>query len=426
MKFYIETFGCKVNTYEAEVMSDLLSNHGYILGKRENVDISIINSCCVTNVAETKTFRAIRQALKHSKLVIVVGCLSQIKMEEIKKLGVHIVLGNKDKSKIIKYIEEYQNEQISKIYDLSNVPFEDMQLNNLKRTRAFVKIQDGCENFCSYCIIPYTRGHLRSKAKDKIVEEIKNLVSNGYKEIVLTGIHTGNYGHDLGINLANLINDILKIADLKRLRISSIEITEITDELLDIIRNSEILVDHMHIPLQAGSNKTLKNMNRKYDINYFVNKIKELRAIRPNIAITTDVIVGFPGETEEDFNETIITIKTVKFSKLHVFPYSKKDGTVAALMNNQVNDLVKTERVKILLALSKKLEMNYINDQINKNVTFLPEVYRDGYLIGHTDNYLLVKAKGNRNLLNKLVDVKIDKIDYPYSLSTIIDAILTK
>ena len=420
MKYYIINLGCKVNAYEAKVMSDLLDNEGYIKGSINESDIYIINTCFVTNVAEHKSFQMIRKAVKKNpKLVIVCGCLSQMKSDEVLAIdGVDIVLGNKDKSKIVDYINNYK-EKISKIYDLSNTQFEDMQLNNFDKTRAFIKIQDGCNNFCSYCIIPYTRGNVRSKRKEDVIKEITNLIKFGHKEVVLTGIHTGNY-HDNDYDFADLLNDIVKIDGLKRLRISSIEITEINERVIDVIKNNDILVDHMHIPLQSGSNEILKLMNRKYDINYFINKINELRSIRPSISITTDVIVGFPFETEELFNETINNIKKINFSKLHVFPYSRREGTKADLMDNQIDDVTKKKRAHVLIELSKELELNYINNFINKEIEFIPETYKDGYLYGHTGNYLAIKTKGNKELINNIVKVKIEEIDYPYCVSSLI------
>ena len=295
-----------------------------------------------------------------------------------------------------------------------------MKLNNFNKTRAFVKIQDGCNNFCSYCIIPYTRGGLRSKDKNDVISEVKALIASGHKEIVLTGIHTGNYGND-NYSFADLLNDLVKIDGLKRLRISSIEATELNDKVLEVIKNNDILVDHMHIPIQSGSDKILKLMNRKYDKEYFINKINEIRNIRPMISITTDVIVGFPGEDEDDFNETIDTINKIKFSKLHVFPYSKREGTKAASMPLQVDDITKKARAHKLIKLSEELEKEYFNKFIDKELYFIPEVYKDGYLIGHTGNYLQIKVKGNENLLNELVLVKIKSVDYPYCVSEIIN-----
>ena len=420
MKYYIINLGCKVNAYESKVMSDLLDNEGYLKGSIDESDIYIVNTCFVTNVAEHKSFQMIRKVVKKNpKLVIVCGCLPQMKSDEVLAIdGVDIVLGNKDKSKIIDYINNYK-EKISKIYDLSNTEFEDMQLNNFNKTRAFVKIQDGCNNFCSYCIIPYTRGNVRSKRKEDVINEITNLINYGHKEVVLTGIHTGNY-HDNDYDFADLLNDVVKIKGLKRLRISSIEITEINERVIDVIKNNDILVDHMHIPLQSGSNEILKLMNRKYDINYFINKINELRSIRPDISITTDVIVGFPFETEELFLETINNIKKINFSKLHVFPYSRREGTKADLMDNQIDDVTKKKRAHVLIELSKELELNYMNKFIGKEIEFIPETFKDGYLYGHTGNYLAIKTKGNKELINNIVKVKIEKIEYPYCVSSLI------
>lgn len=420
MKYYIINLGCKVNAYESKVMSDLLDNEGYLKGSIDESDIYIVNTCFVTNVAEHKSFQMIRKVVKKNpKLVIVCGCLPQMKSDEVLAIdGVDIVLGNKDKSKIIEYINNYK-EKISKIYDLSNTEFEDMQLNNFNKTRAFVKIQDGCNNFCSYCIIPYTRGNVRSKRKEDVINEITNLINYGHKEVVLTGIHTGNY-HDNDYDFADLLNDVVKIKGLRRLRISSIEITEINERVIDVIKNNDILVDHMHIPLQSGSNEILKLMNRKYDINYFINKINELRSIRPDISITTDVIVGFPFETEELFQETINNIKNINFSKLHVFPYSRREGTKADLMDNQIDDVTKKNRAHVLIELSKELELNYMNKFISKEIEFIPETYKDGYLYGHTGNYLAIKTKGNKELINNIVKVKIEKIEYPYCVSSLI------
>ena len=426
MKFYIYTLGCKVNTYESNVISELLEKDNYIKSTNpKDADIIVINTCTVTNTADNKSLKMIRQAnrLNEKALIVVCGCMSQHEHERIINLdNVIVVIGNKNKSKVPKYIKEYLStkKQIVDIFDLTDVPFEEMKLNNFDKTRAFVKIQDGCNNFCSYCIIPYTRGNVRSKNPDEVIDEINNLVSQGHEEIVLTGIHTGHYGSEFkNYNFGNLLTDILKIDKLKRLRISSIEITEITDEILDIIKNNPVLVDHMHIPLQSGADSVLKNMNRKYDKDYFINRIETLRRLRPNISITTDVIVGFPNETEDNFNETIETIKKISFSKIHVFPYSRRDGTKADLMENQISEEIKKERVKTLLALSKKLEIDYMNKFVGKTLEFIPEVEKDGYLFGHTGNYLYIKVKGCKDLLQKSLKIKINSIDYPYCVSEI-------
>lgn len=427
MKFYIYTLGCKVNSYESRIMTEDLINAGYVEEKDNNIpaDIYIINTCSVTNTADSKSLKLIRQAIKKNKdaIIVVCGCLAQVKPETVNIEGVDIVIGNKNKSKVSEYINEYVKNKNKKtdIYDISNVEFETMKLNNFDKTRAFIKIQDGCNNFCAYCIIPYTRGSVRSKPREDILNEIDHLTLNGHKEIVLTGIHTGNYGSEFdNYDFADLLNEIVKIKKLSRIRISSIEITELNDRVLEIIKNNNVLVDHLHIPLQSGSDEILKLMNRKYDTKYFIEKINKIRKIRPDISITTDVIVGFPNETDKNFNETIETIKKVDFSKLHVFPYSKKEGTKAATMEGQIKEEVKKQRVMELLKLSKELENKYMNKFIGKTLTFIPEVYKDGYLIGHTGNYLLIKLKGCEELLHKEVSVKLMENQYPYIISSAI------
>lgn len=427
MKFYIYTLGCKVNSYESRIMTEDLINAGYVEEKDNNIpaDIYIINTCSVTNTADSKSLKLIRQAIKKNKdaIIVVCGCLAQVKPETVNIEGVDIVIGNKNKSKVSEYINEYVKNKNKKtdIYDISNVEFETMKLNNFDKTRAFIKIQDGCNNFCAYCIIPYTRGSVRSKPREDILNEIDHLTLNGHKEIVLTGIHTGNYGNEFdNYDFADLLNEIVKIKKLSRIRISSIEITELNDRVLEIIKNNNVLVDHLHIPLQSGSDEILKLMNRKYDTKYFIEKINKIRKIRPNISITTDVIVGFPNETDKNFNETIETIKKVDFSKLHVFPYSKREGTKAATMEGQIKEEVKKQRVMELLKLSKELENKYMNKFIGKTLTFIPEVYKDGYLIGHTGNYLLIKLKGCEELLHKEVSVKLMENQYPYIISSAI------
>ena len=415
MTFKILTLGCKVNTYESNVMKDLLINNGFV--ESDNADIYIINTCTVTNTADNKSMKLIRRTKKENpnSIIVVCGCMVQNKKEDIKEAD--IIIGNVGKSKIVNYLNEYLNNKNRQYYinNMDNITFESMVLNNFNKTRAFVKIQDGCNNFCSYCVIPYVRGNVRSKEKKDVINEIKTLVNNGHKEIVLTGIHTGNYGVEFdNYDFANLLNDIVKIKGLERLRISSIEVTELNDRVLEVIKNNNILVDHMHIPLQSGSDSVLIRMNRKYDKKYFIDKINKIRSIRPTISITTDVIVGFPGETEEEFNETIDTIKKVNFSKLHVFPYSKRDGTAASLMDNQIDDVTKKRRTKELIELSTELENNYMNKFINEEVIFIPEVYKDGFIIGHTGNYLQIKTNGCINDINSDIKVKIIKNEYPY------------
>ena len=413
------TLGCKVNTYESEYVINELQRAGYEIKDFNDIcDIYIINTCTVTNTSDVKSRKMIRSACKKNKnaLVIAMGCFIEAN-KNFSEDGVDIYLGTKDKSKIVRLIEDYyKNEEIIRdLYDKEEAEvFEDMYINNFPgRTRAFVKIQDGCENYCNYCIIPYVRGKSRSKDKDEVIKEIKELVANGYKEVVLTGINTGNYGKDINTSFSSLLEELIKIDGLKRLRISSIEATEINEDILNILKRSRIIVDHLHIPIQSGSNRILKLMNRKYDLNYYKEKIKKIREIRKDIAITTDIIVGYPEETDEDFSDTLETARSIAFAKIHVFPYSLRSNTPAAEIKEQVDGNIKKERARKLLSLSKELEINYFNKFIGKDKLVLIENKKDGYSYGHTDNYLHVKIKGEFDS-NTFVNVKLKEIDYPY------------
>lgn len=424
MKVGIYTLGCKVNTYESEYIINLLKKKNYEIVDFDDIcDIYIINTCTVTNTSDIKSRKIIRQARRKNPnaLIIAMGCYIQanpdLKMDEI-----DILLGNKDKSKILEYIDAFFKDKktISNVSQNLGTTFEDMYIDNFgSRTRAFVKIQDGCENFCSYCIIPFVRGKCRSKNFDTVLEEVTSLVENGFKEVVLTGIHTGNYGTDINTNLCNLLKELVKIKELKRIRISSIEITELNDEILKVIKDNDIIVNHLHIPIQAASDKVLKIMNRKYGLQFFKDKIKYIKTIKKDVSITTDIIVGHPGEDDETFEQSIEDIKEIGFSKLHVFPYSKRDGTKASEMV-QVDDQIKKERARILLKLSRELEINYMKQFLNKELEVLVEVNKDGYSIGHTTNYLQVKIEGELKH-NTFVNVKITNIEYPFCIGTIIN-----
>jgi len=416
MTYKIFTLGCKVNTYESQIMEEKLESAGY--SKSENPDICIVNTCTVTNVADNKSLKTIRKLKREfpNAIIVAVGCLIQNKKEKIEE--VDIALGNKNKSEIVSYIEKFKENKIIDIYSLDEEPFECMKLNNFNLTRAYIKIEDGCNNYCSYCIIPYVRGNVRSKPHNEVIEEAKTLISKGHKEIVLTGIHTGHY-HDKDFDFSDLLLELIKIDGLERLRISSIEITELNDKFLNVLKNNKVLVNHMHIPLQSGSDEILKLMNRKYNKEYFINKIEKIRKIRPEMSVTTDVITGFPGETDELFDETIETIKRIKFSKLHVFPYSNRKGTPADTMPNQVSNEVKKQRVKKLIELSKNLEIEYMNKFIGREIEFLPEIIKDNKVIGHTENFLLVKTSECE--LNKIKKVKLLNVNYPYIEGELID-----
>ena len=418
MKVGIYTLGCKVNTYESEFVCSLLQNHGYeICDFKDVCDIYIINTCTVTNTSDIKSRKIIRQAKKRNKdaCVVAMGCYIQADKNNIIE-DVDIAIGNKDKGKIIELIENYlDNKKKLTILDENfDSAFEDMKIEKYEnRTRAFVKIQDGCENFCSYCIIPLVRGKCRSKHFDKVIEEITSLTNNGFKEIVLTGIHTGNYGVDINTNFATLLKEIVKIKGLYRLRISSIEINELTDEVLDIIKNNDIIVNHLHIPIQAASDNVLEKMNRKYNIDFFKERIVKIKSIKKDINITTDIIVGHPYETDKNFNDGMDIIKEIGFSKLHVFPYSRRKNTKADLMP-QVDETIKKERTKKLLNLSRELEIKYMKSFLNTEVEVLIEKNSDNYSLGHTTNYLNVKIYNKKYNNGDLITIKLKKIEYPF------------
>ena len=409
MKVKAITLGCKVNTYESEYILSCFKDKGYEI-TNDVADIYIVNTCSVTNTSDAKSRKVIHRLVRENKdsVIVVMGCMIEAN-KDIKLDGVSIIIGNKDKNRVVELVEAYLKDREPKrlLYDDFDSTFEDMFITNMaSRHRAFVKIEDGCENFCSYCIIPYTRGRVRSKNPDTVIKEITSLVKNGYKEVVLTGIHTGHYGSDIETSFPELLKRIVKIEGLERLRISSIEITELNDEFLNVLKNNPVIVSHLHIPLQAGSDKILALMNRKYLTPYFLDKVEKIREIRPDISLTTDVIVGFPGETEEDFLDTINFCKEIKFSKIHVFPYSRRKGTKADLMDNQIPENIKKERAKRLIEVSNNLEQQYLDGFISKNVSVLIEENKNGYSIGHTGNYLKVKILGNIKA-NEIVSVKI-------------------
>lgn len=411
MKVKAVTLGCKVNAYESEYILSSFKDRGYEI-TNDIADIYIVNTCSVTNTSDAKSRKVINRLIRENpnSIIVVMGCMIEAN-KDMEIPGVSLIIGNKDKNKVVDLVENYLKDKQTKkiLYDNFDDTFEDMFITNMtSHTRAFVKIQDGCENFCSYCIIPYTRGKQRSKDPDLVIKEIETLVSNGYKEIVLTGIHTGHYGSDLQTTFPDLLKKIVKINGLERLRISSIEITELNDEFFEVLKANPIIVSHLHIPLQAGSDTVLQAMNRKYLTNYFENKVKKIREIRPDISLTTDVIVGFPGETEEEFQETLKFISKIKFTKVHVFPYSRRKGTKADTMPNQIPENIKKERVKRLIDLSNKLEKEYLDLFLNKEVEVLIEEEYSDYSLGHTGNYLKVKVlKPFKS--NELIKVKIIK-----------------
>ncbi|WP_085523321.1 tRNA (N(6)-L-threonylcarbamoyladenosine(37)-C(2))-methylthiotransferase MtaB [Tuberibacillus sp. Marseille-P3662] len=424
------TLGCKVNHYETEAIWQLFEKNGYERKEFNSAaDVYVINTCTVTNSGDRKSRQVIRRAIRKNPdaVICVTGCYAQTSPSEVMEIpGVDIVVGTQDREKMLGYIEQYQKER-EPINGVGNIMktrvYEELEVPSFTdRTRASLKIQEGCNNFCTFCIIPWARGLLRSRDPKSVLEQAQKLVDAGYKEIVLTGIHTAGYGEDMkDYNFAQLLRDLeSKVIGLKRLRISSIEASQVTDEVVEVIDKSKVIARHLHIPLQAGSNTVLKRMRRKYTTEFFAEKIEHLRKALPDFALTSDVIVGFPGETEEEFQETYDFIRNLRFSELHVFPYSKRTGTPAARMKDQVPDDVKHHRVKQLISLSNQLAKEYASRYEDEVLEVIPEEpfkkdANDNYWVGYTDNYLRVKFPATPDMEGKLVRVKIKQSGYPYN-----------
>ncbi len=424
------TLGCKVNHYETEAIWQLFKDEGYERADYDSIsDVYVINTCTVTNTGDKKSRQVIRRAIRKNPdaVICVTGCYAQTSPAEIMAIpGVDIVVGTQDRRKMLTYIEQYKQERQpingvtnimkNRVYEELDVPaFTD-------RTRASLKIQEGCNNFCTFCIIPWARGLMRSRDPKEVLQQAQQLVDAGYKEIVLTGIHTGGYGEDMkDYNLAMLLQDLEReVKGLKRIRISSIEASQLTDEVIEVIDQSNMVVRHLHIPLQSGSNTVLKRMRRKYTMEFFAERLERLKKALPGLAVTSDVIVGFPGETEEEFMETYNFIKEHKFSELHVFPYSKRTGTPAARMEDQIDEDVKNERVHRLIELSNQLAKEYASNFEEEVLEVIPEEeYKEepnsGLYVGYTDNYLKVVFPATEDMVGKLVKVKITKAGYPYN-----------
>ncbi len=410
MKLCIKTLGCKVNAYESECIEEDFKNHGVkIVNDYDDADVIVINTCTVTNQADAKSRKLIRQARKNEKACLVVcGCSSQQHKDDLFDLGVDILLGTSGKSRIYSLVENYleKPEKISLFKDVRHEEFETTSIKDMDgKTRAFVKIQDGCNNFCSYCIIPLVRGRVRSKDLKDAVEEINTLANNGYKEVVLTGIHTGAYGEGEDYDLVDLIREISKNDNLLRIRISSIEITQLDEKFMEEFKNNKKICSHIHVPVQCPNDVILKAMNRKYNLDEYKAKIKELRDAREDVNITTDLIVGFPGETDEIFESMLDECVNIGFSKIHTFPYSIRKGTKASIMK-QVKDSDKTDRVDKMLRLSDMLENKYYNEYLGKTVSVLVEKNNTGF----TSNYIKVHIDKDVSE-GTLCDVKITKVD---------------
>lgn len=424
------TLGCKVNHYETEAIWQLFLEEGYERVEFDkNSDVYVINTCTVTNTGDKKSRQVIRRAIRKNPdaVICVTGCYAQTSPAEIMAIpGVDIVVGTQDRTKLLSLIEQFREERqpINAVRNImKNRVYEELDVPSFTdRTRASLKIQEGCNNFCTFCIIPWARGLMRSRDPEEVINQAQQLVDAGYLEIVLTGIHTGGYGEDLkDYNLARLLRDLeQKVTGLKRLRISSIEASQLTDEVIDVLRNSNIVVRHLHIPIQSGSNTVLKRMRRKYTMEFFSERLARLNEALPDLAITSDVIVGFPGETEEEFMETYNFIRDHKFSELHVFPYSKRTGTPAARMEDQVDESVKNERVHRLITLNDQLAKDYAARFEGEVLEVIPEErYKLGddenLYVGYTDNYLKVVLPADETMIGQIIKVKITKAGYPFN-----------
>lgn len=415
------TLGCKVNQYETNAMIQQFLKKKYeIVEFEEKADIYIINTCTVTNMSDRKSRQMLRRAkqVNNNSIVVIVGCYSQINKQELETIEeVDLILGNNEKNKIVEIIEKYleeKNKTETYVEDINEQKeFLDFgTVTYTEKTRAVIKVQDGCNNFCTYCLIPYARGRIRSRKMESIISEVSEIVKKGIKEIVITGIHIASYGKDLyeNIRLIDLLEELNKVEGLKRIRLGSLEPKIITENFVERLSKLEKICDHFHLSLQSGCDETLKRMNRKYNTEEFEEGVNLLRKTFPNVALTTDIIVGFPGETEEEFEETYKFLRKIKFAKMHVFKYSPRTGTVAAKMPNQIDGNKKEERSKKLIELSSKNEKEFLEKYVGKTVEVLFEEAEGEFVKGHTTNYIIVKEKGKK-LENKITTVKIENIE---------------
>ncbi len=417
MTFKTFSLGCKVNSYECSALASLLIKKGYQLCDDDNPDIFIINTCSVTATADQKSRQHIRKFMNlypHA-IMVVMGCYSQGNYKYIQDdINPHIIVGTSNKSLVPDLIERYlkNKERIVLVdEDIRKMEYDEFgETSYSENTRAYLKIEDGCDNFCTYCLIPYRRGRLRSRKPEDVLKEACHLIHLGYSEIILTGIDVGGYGQDLGnINFSTLVEEILKLDGLKSLRISSIEASQIDEHFIALFKKYPSLAHHLHIPLQSGSKKLLKLMNRKYSKEEFLAKINRVKEEVKDIALTTDVIVGFPLESDDDFMETYNFIKECGFHQLHVFPFSARKGTGAYLMKGQVSSDIKKKRVAALLALSKESWEKYTNSFIGKTVTALIEKEVKNGFIARTSNYIQLLISSKEEKVGSYIDIKIEK-----------------
>ena len=431
-KVAFHTLGCKVNQYETQAMSELFQKAGYsIVVDTEVADVYVINTCTVTNIGDKKSRQFIRRVKRNNPdaIVAVVGCYAQTAPKEVLDVeGVNIVIGTNDRNKIVSLVEDCSiDEKINMVDDIMKVKeFEEMSIKEVKeKTRGVLKIQEGCNQYCSYCIIPYARGPIRSRQQSEIIKEVKNLVANGFKEVVLTGIHVASYGKDLNIKngLMATLQEVNDIDGLERIRLSSLEPTLFTDDFLSELKKLDKICEHFHLSLQSGCDKILKKMNRRYTTEKYRNIANKIRSFYPDVALTTDIIVGFPGENDEDFEETYNFVEEINFSDIHVFKYSPRQGTPAAGFVDQVDGKIKHLRSEKLITLGQNMKKDYISRFIGKNRSVLFETeskYMEGYIEGLTDNYLKVLVKGGKELEGRLENVNLKVLEKEFIIGDIL------
>ncbi len=432
------TLGCKVNQYETEAMEELFEKEGFsIVGENEKADVYVINTCTVTNLSDRKSRQFISKSKKNNQdaVIAVVGCYSQVSPEEVERIpGVDVIIGTADRNKIVDLCriakankEKDSNEKINIVRNVkTQKEFEPINIDDLKsKTRAYIKIQDGCNQFCSYCIIPYARGPIRSRSLDDIVLETQKLAKAGFKEVVLTGIHVASYGKEIKVkSLIDVLEEVGKVDGIERIRLSSIEPTLIDEDFMKRIVNIGKVCDHFHLSLQSGSDTVLERMNRKYTRDEFKGIVRIIRSYMPKAGITTDIIVGFPGETNEEFLETLQFIEDIGFSRIHVFKYSPRRGTPASKMENQVDGNIKNKRSEDLISLGKILMDNFHKSFIGENLEVLFEEVnkKDKTLIeGYTSNYMRVKVNGSPEFLNSIAKVYLKEIGKDFLIGDIIN-----
>lgn len=415
------TLGCKVNQYDSDAMRTIFLQQGYkAVKEEEEADVYVINTCSVTSIGDRKSRQMVRKIRrKHPQAVIAVaGCYAQIAPEIFEAMGdIDVIVGAQNRSKIVEYVEKAQKKEktINAVKDIMSVTeFENLYVDaeGETKTRAFIKVQEGCDNYCTFCIIPFARGKLKSRKQKDAVEEIRRLVLKGYREIVLTGIHLGNYGRDLhdGTSLATLVEELLRIPNLLRIRMGSIESVELSDDLINLIKDEPRVCRHLHLPIQSGSDAVLRRMNRHYRLPEYKKLISELREKIPGLALTTDLIVGFPGETEENFMETLETLRELRFSAIHVFPYSQRTGTPAAVFPNQVPGDIKKDRVHRVQELEKEISKEYRKTFLQKTVHVLIEEEKNGYFEGLSDEYIRVSITDKNVEKGRLYSVYVENL----------------